>query len=178
MKKILLLILTGFIAWACNNNQPTQTVQPLTEKWTATNAEVQRLANAMNNGYLHWKAVQDTMALPPGSLQKLDNATRQEVQALLKNMQEYGRNYVDLGRDFNVFFKQWEERKQHLDKVTTVVNYKQKSELDIPAELATLQAVATDANTKATQWTTQLQALDAKIEADFEQFKQKTASIQ
>ncbi len=177
MKKIFLLIVAGFITWACNNNQPKQTVQPLTEKWTATDAEVQRLASEMNDGYVHWKAVQDTMGLPPGSLQRLDNATRQEVQALLKNMQEYGRNYVDLGRDFNVFFKNWEAQKRQFDKVTTVVKYNQKSDLDVPAELSALEALTTDANAKAAQWATQLQALNGKIEVDFEQFKQKTATI-
>ncbi|MFN7120147.1 MAG: hypothetical protein ACK4TA_25375 [Saprospiraceae bacterium] len=176
MKQLFLLSLLVVTGYACSNGNK-QTVQTLNENWTATNQAVQRLTNALNDGYTHWQMVQDTMAMPPGSLQKLDVPTRGEVQTLLKNMYGYGRNYIDLGRDCNVFFKQWEAQKQQLDSVTTVVNYQQKSNLDVPGTIAALQAQVADANAKVTQWTSQIKSLNTKIDADYAAFQEKTAAI-
>lgn len=180
MKKIVLFSFLVSTLFSCNPNTSSQsknTVDALSNDWQATTKEVQRFSNDLEASFKRCNVVRDSMGLPPGSLQRLGNQARQESTTLLKNMTEYRRSYIDLGRDFNVFFKDWEQKTQELDQVANVVNYNQPSKEDIPGKISTLQTSVNEANTKLSQWTTQLDTLKTKVEADFASFNEKTAAI-
>lgn len=177
MKKLLLLSAALVALLSCGNVGKKATIETLKNDWQATTEKVQSFSNDLQAGFMHCKSVQDTMGLPPGSLQKLDNATKAEVQALLKNVEEYRNSYIDMGREFNEFFKLWEQKTQRFDEIATIVKYDQKTDKDIPSEIASLQAEVADANTKLQKWNADLQALNSKVATNFEQFKQKAAAI-
>lgn len=176
-----LLFSAALITFAACTNQSTgstKEVEQLNTDWSKTTTVIQQYSNDMQATFARCNALRDTMALPPGSLQRLNAADRKEVATILKNMADYNNDYIDLGRALSPFFRQWLEQTERLHTLTIVVeNGNQLENKDIPTEIADLQAAVKNADSNVKSWSDQLKALQSKMEADYAQFLQQTASL-
>ena len=165
---------------ACTSQSNSKVlVQQLNADWEKSTKALQDYSNKLQDAFMRCKALRDTMALPPGSLQRLDVSERQAINQLLKNMHDYQDTYIDLGRLLSPFFRHWQERTEYLSQVSIVVkNGNQLENKDIPTEIAALQTELKKADSNLAEWTESLQELQSKMEADYTAFVQQMAAFQ
>jgi|GEM_PF-6865940 len=178
MKISFIILFFIAILYACNNGLQSQ-LQQLNADWQNLAAATDQYATDLTQTYTRMQQLRDTMGLPPGSLQRLGEAKRASVQNLLKNMYNYNKGLIDLGREFSTFSQNWQQQTQRLNQLSIAVKNRQALEnQNIPTEIAALQTQLRQATTALQNWLSRLQQFKTNMEADYTQFLQQSATLQ
>lgn len=178
-KKALLFAALLLAFASCSDSATKNEVQALNADWRKATASIEEYSKDMQGTFARCNALRDTMALPAGSLQKLNATNRTKVETSLKNISDYHNDLIDLGRALSPFFRDWQEKTERLSQLSVVVRTSNQLEgKDIPTEIAALQADVKNANTTIKDWSDKLHVLKTKMEADYSEFKQQTTATQ
>lgn len=170
MKALALLGLVLFIAISCTDARKFKAaIVTLDTDWQETTQRIQTFSYALTSIHANWDTLDNSTALPRGTMDLLSDSIRTKVRDLQRNFTNYGGVFFTLGRDYRKLATQWDKQKEELAQLNGAVANNEKIE-DIDKKIIALQEAVIAANSNLRHWTDELNELQTNITNDTKAF--------